>query len=124
MDLQPLPAITYRTVGGILDFYVFTGPSPDQVVSQYTEVIGRPIMPAYWSLGFHLCRYGYGNSAKLKEAIKRTRDGKFPYVSNNITEQKKPLNLGFKALLCSCLEVLSLLVMRHNVVTDCIVCDI
>ncbi|KAJ7394088.1 hypothetical protein OS493_003764 [Desmophyllum pertusum] len=59
--LQPTPAITYRTIGGILDFYVFLGPTPDQVVQQFTAVVGRPYMPPYWGLGFHLCRWGYGS---------------------------------------------------------------
>lgn len=59
--LQPTPAITYRTIGGILDFYVFLGPTPDLVVSQFTEVVGLPYMPPYWALGFHLCRWGYGS---------------------------------------------------------------
>jgi len=36
--LSPAPALTYRTNGGILDIYIFFGPTPDNVVEQYTEV--------------------------------------------------------------------------------------
>ncbi len=34
----PNPALTYRTIGGILDFYMVMGPTPEAVVQQYTEV--------------------------------------------------------------------------------------
>lgn len=54
--LQPTPAITYRTIGGILDFYYFMGPTPSDVISQYTDTIGRSFLPSYWTLGFHICR--------------------------------------------------------------------
>jgi alpha-glucosidase (family GH31 glycosyl hydrolase) len=46
-----------RTIGGILDLYLFLGPSPEAVVSQYTEAVGRYYVPPYWALGFHLCRF-------------------------------------------------------------------
>lgn len=39
--LQPAPALTWRTIGGILDFYVFLGPDPASVIQQYVEVIGQ-----------------------------------------------------------------------------------
>lgn len=39
--LQPAPALTWRTIGGILDFYVFLGPDPGSVIGQYVEVIGQ-----------------------------------------------------------------------------------
>ncbi|KAJ3614608.1 hypothetical protein NHX12_018179 [Muraenolepis orangiensis] len=42
--LQPAPAVTWRTIGGILDFYVFLGPDPTSVISQYLEVVGTNTM--------------------------------------------------------------------------------
>ena len=80
VELQPLPAITYRTIGGVLDFYIFLGPTADNVIQQYTAVIGRPMMPPYWSLGFQLCKYGYNSAANLKDVINRNRQLGIPYV--------------------------------------------
>ena len=34
----PFPMLIYRTIGGILDFYVFMGPEPENVVQQYHTV--------------------------------------------------------------------------------------
>nr|XP_042704861.1 sucrase-isomaltase, intestinal-like [Chrysemys picta bellii] len=39
ITLSPNPSLTFRTIGGILDFYVFLGPTPENVVQQYTERI-------------------------------------------------------------------------------------
>lgn len=51
-------ALTFRTTGGVLDFFVFAGPTPKEVVSQYTALVGRPEMPPYWALGYHLGKWG------------------------------------------------------------------
>ncbi|CAL8092191.1 unnamed protein product [Calicophoron daubneyi] len=69
--LTPLPAITYRSIGGILDFFVFTGPKPADVITQYYDLIGHPPVPPYWSLGFHLCRYGYESLDAVRDVLKR-----------------------------------------------------
>ncbi|XP_077017064.1 sucrase-isomaltase, intestinal isoform X1 [Tamandua tetradactyla] len=77
--IQPTPIVTYRVIGGILDFYVFLGDTPEQVVQKYQELIGLPAMPAYWSLGFQLSRWNYGSLDKVKEVVKRNREAGIPY---------------------------------------------
>ncbi|XP_023802782.1 lysosomal alpha-glucosidase-like, partial [Cyanistes caeruleus] len=48
--LQPSPALTWRTTGGILDFYIFLGPDPKSVVRQYLDVVGTAV-PGWLSQG-------------------------------------------------------------------------
>jgi len=61
--------------------YIFAGPSSTRVVEQYVEVIGRPQLPPYWGLGFHLCRYNYNSIQNLKLVVDRNRKLEIPYVS-------------------------------------------
>uniref|UniRef100_A0A8C1FC37 alpha-glucosidase n=1 Tax=Cyprinus carpio carpio TaxID=630221 RepID=A0A8C1FC37_CYPCA len=79
VTFQPTPALTYHTIGGILDFYMVLGPTPEEVVQQYTEMIGRPVLPAYWSLGFQLCRYGYSNDTEIADLYRDMKAAQIPY---------------------------------------------
>ncbi|XP_050821721.1 sucrase-isomaltase, intestinal [Gopherus flavomarginatus] len=79
VTFQPTPALTYRTIGGILDFYMVLGPTPELVVQEYTALIGRPVMPPYWSLGFQLCRYGYQNDTEVSDLYEAMKAARIPY---------------------------------------------
>ncbi|NWY62225.1 LYAG glucosidase, partial [Chionis minor] len=76
--LQPSPALTWRTTGGILDFYIFLGPDPKSVVRQYLDVVGFPFMPPYWGLGFHLCRWGYSSTDITRQVVDNMTAARFP----------------------------------------------
>ncbi|CAG0890498.1 unnamed protein product [Darwinula stevensoni] len=72
------PILTLRSIGGILDFHFFLGPSPADVSRQYTQLIGRPFLPPYWSLGFQLSRWGFRTLDDLKAAVGRTQNANIP----------------------------------------------
>jgi alpha-glucosidase len=61
--------LEYRPIGGILDFYFMSGPSPVEVSRQYAEIVGTPAMVPYWSLGFHQCKYGYRDWFEVAEVV-------------------------------------------------------
>ncbi|CAL8074591.1 unnamed protein product [Orchesella dallaii] len=69
VEVQPGNFLTFRTIGGILDLRIFLGPKPSDVMNQYTAIIGRPAIPPYWSLGFHLCRFNYGTLNHTAEIL-------------------------------------------------------
>ena len=47
----PYPGMQYRTIGGIIDFYLFIDDNPLSIINEFWQIIGFPFMPAYWHLG-------------------------------------------------------------------------
>jgi alpha-glucosidase len=45
--------VSFRLTGGIVDLFILGGPTPRDVTEQYTRLIGRPVMPPLWAIGFH-----------------------------------------------------------------------
>ncbi|EWC46792.1 hypothetical protein DRE_04037 [Drechslerella stenobrocha 248] len=70
--------ITWRTIGGSIDLYFFSGPTPAKVTQSYVTEIGKPAMQQYWTLGFHQCRWGYANITELDDVVKNHQKFQIP----------------------------------------------
>ncbi|KAG0200794.1 hypothetical protein BGX28_006229, partial [Mortierella sp. GBA30] len=70
--------LTYKVIGGAIELYLMTGPSPQQVIQQYTELIGRPCMIPYFTLGFHMCRWGYDTLNKVQTVVAEFKRNALP----------------------------------------------
>lgn len=64
------PPIARRVVGGMLDVFWLGGPSLEAVVRQYHTLVGRPLLPPAWALGFHQSRWGYRSVEALEAAVR------------------------------------------------------
>src|SRR5438132_11490986 len=51
--------VSMTVQGDSLIAYFFAGPTPADVLRQYTELTGRMSLPPLWAIGDHLCRWAY-----------------------------------------------------------------
>ncbi|PPQ90718.1 hypothetical protein CVT25_005026 [Psilocybe cyanescens] len=70
--------IEYRMIGGVLDFYFLSGPTPKTVIEQYGVLVGLPSWQPAWGFGFHLCRWGYENLADVRNQVTSMRTANIP----------------------------------------------
>ncbi|KAF9067849.1 glycosyl hydrolases family 31-domain-containing protein [Rhodocollybia butyracea] len=70
--------IQYRMIGGVLDFYFFSGPSPQAVIEQYGALVGLPSWLPSWAFGFHLCRWGYVSVNDTMAQVAGMREANIP----------------------------------------------
>ncbi|KAI0808988.1 glycosyl hydrolases family 31-domain-containing protein [Irpex lacteus] len=70
--------IEYRLIGGTLDFYFFSGPTPQKVIQQYGELVGLPTWQPAFGFGFHLCRWGYKDVNETRDQVTKMREANIP----------------------------------------------
>jgi alpha-glucosidase len=84
--------------GGALDYYVFYGPDPKQVVRTYAWLTGLPPLPPLWSLGFQQSRYSYESETRLREIASRLRGDKIPsdvlYLDIDFQKENRPFTVN------------------------------
>lgn len=71
--------LTYKTIGGIIDFRFFLGDeNPETLVNRFQAYLGRSAVPPFWSLGFHQCRWGYKDIDALETVLQKYRENEIP----------------------------------------------
>jgi alpha-glucosidase len=61
----------YQAEDGDIDYYLIYGPSIEQVVEKYSALIGRPILPPRWSLGYLGSTMAYTEAHDAQTQLKR-----------------------------------------------------
>lgn len=69
---------SFSAEGGELDYYVMVGPTPKDVLEQYTTLTGRMDIPPKWALGYHQSRYSYETEAEVRELVTSFLEKKIP----------------------------------------------
>ncbi|MGC2300728.1 MAG: TIM-barrel domain-containing protein [Acidobacteriaceae bacterium] len=90
-------AYSFGADGGPVDYYLFYGPTPKQVVETYAWLTGTPPLPPLWSLGFQQSRYSYMTQARVLEVAARLRSDRIPadaiYLDIDFQEHKRPFSV-------------------------------
>jgi alpha-glucosidase len=69
---------SFGAVGGEINYYFFVGPRPDEVLSRFTELVGRMPLPPRWSLGYQQCRWSYYPETRVRNLAATFREKKIP----------------------------------------------
>ena len=69
--------LRHITIGGIINYYITLGDTPEESILGLHTIYGHPIIPPFWGLGWHQCKWGYKNTGQLKEVRQN-------YIKNDI----------------------------------------
>ena len=69
---------SFGAVGGELNYYFLYGPSPQKVLSRFTELVGRMQLPPRWALGYQQCRWSYFPESRVRKLADDFRSKRIP----------------------------------------------
>lgn len=78
---------------GVMDVFVFLGPTPKDLTKTYGELTGTTAMPQEFAIGYHQCRWNYVSDDDVKDVDRKMDKAKIPYdviwLDIEYTEGKK-----------------------------------
>jgi alpha-glucosidase len=69
IDNYHLPFFSYRAEAGDLDYYVMIAPRIRNVVTLFTKLTGRPMLPPKWSISYSGSTMTYTDAPNTQEAL-------------------------------------------------------
>ncbi|KAI9481280.1 MAG: alpha glucosidase [Benjaminiella poitrasii] len=84
--------ITYKTFGGILDFYFFLPKDgkAKSVTQAYANFVGKPLLPAHWMLGYHHLHPIFLNVSSMENIVNIYKQQRIPlethWIQANLTD--------------------------------------
>ena len=66
------------TIGGIINYFVTFGDTPEEALIQIHKIIGRPALPPYWAFGWHQSRWGYKTTKDLEKVLENYKKYDIP----------------------------------------------
>ncbi len=70
--------MSFGVASGDLTYYLLAGPTPADVLRQYTEITGRMPLPPRWALGYGQSRWSYFPEEQLREIAALFRARRIP----------------------------------------------
>jgi len=64
---------------GLLDVFVFLGPTPRDLTQKYGELTGYTALPQEFAIGYHQCRWNYITDDDVKDVNRKMDKFKIPY---------------------------------------------
>jgi mannosyl-oligosaccharide alpha-1,3-glucosidase len=69
----------WMSESGLLDIFVFLGPTPKDVTKSYGELTGFSQLPQQFAIGYHQCRWNYVSDDDVKDVDRKFDKFKIPY---------------------------------------------
>jgi len=66
------------SIGGIIELLFIHATNPQELLQKYHNIIGKPVLPNFWALGWHQSRWGYNSTSALKNVIQKYNENKIP----------------------------------------------
>ena len=61
--------LRHVTIGGIINYFITFGDTPEEAILEIHRIIGRPVLPPFWGFGWHQSRWGYKSTKDLENVL-------------------------------------------------------